>query len=312
MLDAELLEAVIGSPDPEKRAKEVEIAIDLAAGEHDADGLPPLDDLRFQALSPPALIADDEPLARRNLRLLLEKDPQIEILEECRNGREAVKAINALSPDLIFLDIQMPEMDGFEALARVGPEHIQAIIFVTAFDQYALKAFDVHALDYLLKPFDDERFAHALERAKSQIEAREIDRLSKRLLALLEERDSERKRPRQETNYLTRVMIKVSGRVTLLKVDEIDFIEADGNYAKLHVGRKAHLLREKMHDLEGRLDPAKFVRIHRSVIVNLDRIKEMHPHFNGDYIVVLDDGRKLRLSRTRRENLEARLNLNHG
>jgi two-component system, LytTR family, response regulator len=253
------------------------------------------------------LIIDDEPLARRNLRLLLEKDPQIEILEECRNGREAVKAINALSPDLIFLDIQMPEMDGFDVLARVGPERIQAIIFVTAFDQYALKAFDVHALDYLLKPFDDERFANALERAKSQIEAREIDRLSKRLLALLEERDSERKVSRRETNYLTRVMIKVSGRVTLLKVDEIDFIEADGNYAKLHVGRKAHLLREKMHDLEGRLDPAKFVRIHRSVIVNLDRIKEMHPHFNGDYIVVLEDGRKLRLSRTRRENLEARL-----
>src|SRR5918997_1536286 len=250
---------------------------------------------------------DDEPLARRNLRLLLEKDPQIEILEECRNGREAVKAINTLSPDLIFLDIQMPEMDGFDVLARVGPEHIQAIIFVTAFDQYALKAFDVHALDYLLKPFDDERFAHALERAKSQIEAREIDRLSKRLLALLEERESARNGAREQQNYLTRLMIKASGRVMLLKVDEIDFIEADGNYAKLHVGRKAHLLREKMHDLETRLDPAKFVRIHRSVIVNLDRIKEMHPHFNGDYIVVLEDRRELRLSRSRRENLEARL-----
>ncbi len=255
------------------------------------------------------LIIDDEPLARRNLRLLLERDPQIEILEECRNGREAVKAINALSPDLIFLDIQMPEMDGFDVLARVEPENIHAIIFVTAFDQYALKAFDVHALDYLLKPFDDERFAHALDRAKTQIEAREIDRLSKRLLALLEERESERKGERQKTNYLTRLMIKVAGRVTLLKVEEIDFIEADGNYAKLHVGRKSHLLREKMHDLEGRLDPAKFVRIHRSVIVNLDRIKEMHPHFNGDYIVVLEDGRQLRLSRTRRENLESRLKI---
>jgi two-component system LytT family response regulator len=255
------------------------------------------------------LIIDDEPLARRNLRLLLEKDPQIEILEECRNGREAVKAINALSPDLIFLDIQMPEMDGFDVLERVGPNHIQAIIFVTAFDQYALKAFDVHALDYLLKPYDDERFAHALERAKSQIEAREIDRLSKRLLALLEERESARQATKNENNYLTRLMIKVSGRVMLLKVEEVDFIEADGNYAKLHVGRKSHLLREKMHDLEGRLDPAKFVRIHRSVIVNLDRIKEMHPHFNGDYIVVLEDGRQLRLSRTRRENLEAKLKL---
>jgi two-component system, LytTR family, response regulator len=253
------------------------------------------------------LIVDDEPLARRNLRVLLEKDPQIEILDECRNGREAVKAINTLSPDLIFLDIQMPEMDGFDVLERAGPEHIQAIIFVTAFDQYALKAFDVHALDYLLKPFDDERFAHALRRAKSQIEARQINKLTQRLLALLEERESERKVSLEQKNYLTRLMIKASGRVMLLKVDDIDFIEADGNYAKLHVGRKAHLLREKMHDLEVRLDPAKFVRIHRSIIVNLDRIKEMHPHFNGDYIVVLHDGRQLRLSRTRRENLVHRL-----
>ena len=253
------------------------------------------------------LIVDDEPLARRNLRVLLEKDPQIEILDECRNGREAVKAIKSLSPDLIFLDIQMPEMDGFDVLARTGPQYIQAIIFVTAFDQYALKAFDVHALDYLLKPFDDERFAHALQRAKSQIEAREIDRLSKRLLALLEERESERKGSGDQEKYLTRLMIKDSGRVMLLKVNDIDFIEADGNYAKVHTGRKAHLLREKMNDLEARLDPAKFVRIHRSIIVNLERIKEMHPHFNGDYIVVLEDGRKLRLSRTRREALIHRL-----
>ena len=257
------------------------------------------------------LIVDDEPLARRNLRVLLERDAQIEILEECRNGREAVKAIKNLSPDLIFLDIQMPEMDGFDVLAHVGPEQIQAIIFVTAFDQYALKAFDVHALDYLLKPFDDERFARALERAKSQIAAREIDKLSKRLFALLEERESERKGSIQEEHYLTRLMIKASNRMVLLKVGDIDFIEADGNYAKLHVGRKAHLLREKMHDLEGRLDPAKFVRIHRSVIVNLDRIKEMQPHFNGDYIVVLEDGRQLRLSRTRREHLESKLNISH-
>jgi two-component system LytT family response regulator len=150
-----------------------------------------------------------------------------------------------------------------------------------------------------------------LERAKSQIAAREIDKLSKRLFALLEERESERKGSVQQESYLTRLMIKASNRMVLLKVEDIDFIEADGNYAKLHVGRKAHLLREKMHDLEGRLDPAKFVRIHRSVIVNLDRIKEMQPHFNGDYIVVLVDGRQLRLSRTRREHLEARLNISH-
>lgn len=257
------------------------------------------------------LIVDDEPLARRNLRVLLEKDPQIEIVDECRNGHEAVKAINTHSPALIFLDIQMPEMDGFDVLAHVGPEQIQAIIFVTAFDQYALKAFEVHALDYLLKPFDDERFTRALERAKSQIAAREIDQLSERLLALLEDRKSERKGDEQP-KFLTRLMIKTSNRMMLLKVEDIDFIEADGNYAKLHAGRKTHLLREKMNDLEGRLDPAKFVRIHRSVIVNLDRIKEMHPHFNGDYIVVLDDGRQLRLSRSRREQLEARLKFSHG
>ena len=255
------------------------------------------------------LIVDDEPLARRNLRVLLEKDSQIEIVDECRNGHEAVKAINTHLPDLIFLDIQMPEMDGFDVLARVGPEQIQAIIFVTAFDQYALKAFEVHALDYLLKPFDDERFAQALARAKSQISASEIDKLSQRLLALLEDRKGSNE---QQQSYLTRLMIKTSNRMMLLKVDEIDFIEADGNYAKLHTGRKTHLLREKMNDLEGRLDPAKFVRIHRSIIVNLDRIKEMHPHFNGDYIVVLDDGRQLRLSRSRRENLEARLKFSHG
>jgi two-component system LytT family response regulator len=257
------------------------------------------------------IIVDDEPLARRNLRVLLEQDPQIEILDECRNGHEAIKAIDTHSPDLIFLDIQMPEMDGFDVLARVGPEHIQAIIFVTAFDQYALKAFEVHALDYLLKPFDDERFKRALERAKSQIAAREIDKLSQRLLALLEDRKSDRTESTQPQKYLTRLMIKTSNRMMLLRVDEIDFIEADGNYAKLNAGRKTHLLREKMNDLEGRLDPAKFVRIHRSVIVNIERIKEMHPHFNGDYIVVLDDGRQLRLSRSRRENLEAKLKFSH-
>jgi two-component system LytT family response regulator len=257
------------------------------------------------------LIVDDEPLARRNLRLLLERDRQIEIVDECRNGREAVEAIETHAPDLIFLDIQMPEMDGFDVLECVGPENIQALVFVTAFDQYALKAFEVHALDYLLKPFDDERFNHALQRAKAQIEAREINQLSQKLLVLLEERETERKGTPPHEDYLTRLMIKVSGRVVLLKVDEIDFIEADGNYAKLHVGGKAHLLREKMNDLEGRLDPAKFVRIHRSIIVNLDRIKELHPHFNGDYIVVLEDGRQLRLSRTRREHLEARLKISH-
>jgi two-component system LytT family response regulator len=253
------------------------------------------------------LIVDDEPLARRNLRLLLEKDPQIEIIDECRNGREAVKAVESYRPDLIFLDIQMPEMDGFEVIEQVGAESIHAIIFVTAFDQYALKAFEVHALDYLLKPFDDARFKKALQQAKFQIEQREINKISKKLLALLEDREHRLEHSIHTKTYLTRLMVKLASRVILLNVNEIDWIEADGNYAKLHVGRKAHLLREKMHDLESQLDPQKFVRIHRSIIVNLDRIKELHPHFNGDYIVVLTDGVQLKLSRSRREQLESRL-----
>ncbi len=253
------------------------------------------------------LIVDDEPLARRNLRLLLESDSQIEIIGECRNGKEAVKAIEASRPDLIFLDIQMPEMGGFDVIDQVGAEHVQAIVFVTAFDQYALKAFEVHALDYLLKPFDDLRFTQTLARAKLQIESREINKISKRLLALLEERESQKVLSTRQKPYLTRLMIKLASRVVLLKVEDIDWIEADGNYAKLHVGKKAHLLREKMHDLESQLDPQRFVRIHRSIIVNLDRIKELHPHFNGDYIVVLEDGRQLKLSRSRREQLETRL-----
>ncbi|HEY9501093.1 MAG TPA: LytTR family DNA-binding domain-containing protein [Pyrinomonadaceae bacterium] len=253
------------------------------------------------------LIVDDEPLARRNLRLLLEKDPQIEILEECRNGREAVKSIEQHVPDLVFLDIQMPEMDGFDVLENVGPEGMPAVVFVTAFDQYALKAFEVHALDYLLKPYDDTRFLQALQRAKGQIESREINKVSKRLLALLEERENLREVTNRKPAYLKRLMVKLANRVVLLKVDEIDWIEADGNYAKLHIGPKSHLLREKMHDLEKQLDPDKFVRIHRSIIVNLNRIKELQPHFNGDYIVVLDNGRQLRLSRSRREQLESKL-----
>jgi two-component system LytT family response regulator len=253
------------------------------------------------------VIVDDEPLARRNLRLLLEKDPQIEIVDECRNGLEAVRAIQNLTPDLIFLDIQMPEMDGFDVLEKIDAQQILSIIFVTAFDQYALKAFEVHALDYLLKPFDDARFQKALQNAKAQIEKREINKLGTKLLALLEDRMQNRQLHSQEKTYLTRLMIKLANRVILLNVNEVDWIEADGNYAKLHVGRKAHMLREKMHDLEARLDPEKFVRIHRSIIVNLDRIKELHPHFNGDYIILLADGTQLKLSRSRREHLEARL-----
>jgi two-component system LytT family response regulator len=256
------------------------------------------------------LIVDDEPLARRSLRVLLADDPDIEIIGEAGSGPEAVKAIKAQTPDLIFLDIQMPEMNGFEVLEKIDADHLPAIIFVTAFDRYALKAFEVHALDYLLKPFDDARFERALKQAKAQLEQREIKQLSQKLFALLEDRVGNLSTATGRQGYLNRLMVKSAGRVFFLKTEEIDWIEADNYYAKLHTGRKSHLLRETMNDLEAKLDPEKFLRIHRSAIVNLDRIKEMHPHFNGDYIVVLHDGTQLKMSRSRREQIRTILRIN--
>jgi two-component system, LytTR family, response regulator len=255
------------------------------------------------------LIVDDEPLARRSLRLLLKDDPDIEIIGEAASGPEAVKAIKAQAPDLIFLDIQMPEMNGFEVLERIDAASLPAIVFVTAFDRYALKAFEVHALDYLLKPFDDARFERALKQAKAQLEQREIKDLSRKLFALLEEHGGRLAATTERTSYLSRLMVKSAGRILFLKVEEIDWIEADNYYAKLHVGRKSHLLRETMNDLETKLDPEKFLRIHRSAIVNLDRVKEMHPHFNGDYIVVLNDGTQIKMSRSRREQIRTILKI---
>jgi two-component system LytT family response regulator len=252
------------------------------------------------------LIVDDEPLARQNLHVLLKDDPDIEIVGECGSGHEALRIIQAQQPDLLFLDIQMPEMNGFDVLKRIDLKRLPAIIFVTAFDQYALKAFEVHALDYLLKPFNDARFEKALRQAKSQVEQREINNLSRKLFALLEDRQdiSQADKPEQPA-FLTRLMIKSASRVFFLKVDEIDWIEADDYYVKLHTGRKSHLLRETMNELEAKLEPEKFLRIHRSTIVNIDRIKELSPLFNGDYAVILQDGTELKMSRSRREHAQA-------
>jgi two-component system, LytTR family, response regulator len=256
-----------------------------------------------------ALIVDDEPLARQNISLLLENDPDVDVIGECGSGSEAVRFMKKEAPDLLFLDIQMPEMNGFEVLERLDTEKVPAIIFVTAFDQYAIRAFEVHAMDYLLKPFSDTRFEKALRQAKAQVEQREINDLSKRLIALLEDRENQGATPSRRSSFLSRLMIKSTSRVFFLKVDEIDWIEAADYYVKLHQGRRAHLLRETMGDLESKLDPEKFVRIHRSTIVNLDRVRELHPHFNGEYLVILNDGTELKLSRSRRERLQQMLNL---
>ena len=255
------------------------------------------------------MIVDDEPLARSAIKLLLKGDAEIEVISEAGSGPEAVKLINMSAPDLLFLDIQMPGMNGFEVLEKINVESIPAIVFVTAFDQYALRAFEVHALDYLLKPFDDARFEKALRQAKAQIEQREINRLSQKLFALLEDREERQtEEPRAaRSKYLTRLMIKSASRIFFLKVEEIDWIGAEDYYVRLHFGRKTHLLRETMNELEAKLDPEKFLRIHRSSIINLDRVKEMHAHFNGDYVVILQDGTELKLSRSRREQLQALL-----
>jgi len=252
------------------------------------------------------LIVDDEPLARRNIRLLLKDDPEIEIVGEAANGREALVLIKRHSPDLMFLDIQMPELDGFGVLEGIDAERLPAIVFVTAFDQYALKAFEFHALDYLLKPFDDARFEKALRQAKLQVGQRELKDLSQRLVDLLAAHGNREGNP-AEPRYLSRFLIKSAGRVFFLKTDEIDFVQAEDYYVRLNVGRKGHLLRDTMNEMEAKLDPAKFLRIHRSTIVNIERIRELQQHFNGEYIVVLHDGSQHKLSRSRREQLQTLL-----
>lgn len=253
------------------------------------------------------LIVDDEPLARRNIRILLQDDPQIEIVAEAASGQEALSLLRKQPIDLLFLDIQMPELDGFGVLEKIDSPELPVIVFVTAFDQYALKAFEFHALDYLLKPFDDARFEKALRQAKLQVEQREVKDLSQRLVALLEGRDGSKPAPPSGPQYLSRMLIKSAGRVFFLKTDEIDYVRAEDYYVKLHVGRKGHLLRESMNAMEAKLDPAKFLRIHRSTIVNIERIRELQQHFNGEYIVVLHDGTEMKLSRSRREQLQTLL-----
>jgi two-component system, LytTR family, response regulator len=260
------------------------------------------------------LVVDDEPLARRNLRVLLEADPEVELVGEASGGAEALALISEHSPDLVFLDVQMPELDGFGVLERLEAEKLPVVIFVTAFDKYALKAFDFHALDYLLKPFDDSRFEKALARAKQQLAQRELKNLSRRLISLLEDRGGG---PRavedagapgdKPARYQTRFLIKSAGRVSFIRADEIDWIEAEDYYVKLHVKGRGHLLRETMNDIEARLDPEVFVRVHRSSIVNLERVRELQQLFGGDYAVVLHDGTQLKLSRARRERVESLL-----
>lgn len=254
-----------------------------------------------------ALIVDDEPAARAAIATLLAEDPEIRIVGECADGRSALAAVEADAPDLLFLDVQLPVMDGFTMLRQLNGVDLPAVVFVTAYDQYALKAFEVHALDYVLKPFDDQRFREAVARVKRQIRQGKLGALSEQLLALLESGAGPRAPAQVPGQYLKRLVIKSGGRVTLLGVKDIDWIEADGDYVKIHVGRTWHLLRETMKQLEAQFDPARFVRIHRSTIVNIERIKELQPYFRGEYVLILQDGSSLKLSRGYKEHLEAAL-----
>ena len=245
------------------------------------------------------LIVDDEPLARQRLRRLLQADPDITIVGECGDGQQAVTDLQQLQPDLVFLDVQMPVLDGFDVLQALGDTALPAVIFVTAHDRYALKAFEVHALDYLLKPFDKARFAAALERAKIQIRQGNATALNERLQQLLQNTPG-RSGPK-------RLMIKSSSRIYFVRIEDIDWIEAAGNYVRLHVGEEEHLLREGLTALENKLDGGRFVRIHRSTIVNIERIRELQPVFHGDYVIILHNGTELALSRSCRDRLEESL-----
>ncbi len=253
------------------------------------------------------LIVDDELLARTRIRNLLRGRREFQIAGECANGRDAVTQIEQQQPDLVFLDVQMPDLDGFGLVksiaAGINAACLPVIVFVTAYDQYAVRAFECHALDYLLKPFDDERFEKALGWAKAQIERNRMHELSQRMLALLEEFPGNRPPADAEPRKLSQLMVKSGGRVLFVKTEEIDWIEAEGCYARLHTGRQSHLLRETMSALESQLDQQTFLRIHRSTIINRDRIRELLPQSHGEYAVVLQDGTQLRLSRSYRDKL---------
>lgn len=244
-----------------------------------------------------ALIADDEALARRRLRQFIAEVPDIEIVGECEDGRRAVSLVKSLAPDLLFLDVQMPLLDGFGVIREVGAGSVPAVVFVTAFDQFALRAFEAHALDYLLKPFGRERFMQAVGRARRQIGDANVKQRLDSLIGGLSER----------TRYSARLAVKARGRTVILLTDEIDWVGAADNYLELHAGTSSYVVRETMSQLQSKLDPQKFVRIHRSTLVNVERVKELHPMFAGDQVVLLHDGTKLQVSRTHRQRLMALL-----
>ena len=244
------------------------------------------------------LIVDDEPLAREGLRMLLAEDPEVTAIHAAKDGRQAVAAIRKTRPDLVFLDVQMPEMDGFGVVREVGAERMPAVVFVTAHDRYAIQAFEINAIDYLLKPVTRERFAQALERAKARLHLEPPEEPSRQILSLLETLAAPRR-------SLKRLAVRSAGKTVFVDVGDIDWIEAAENYVKLHAGRAAHLLHVAMNTLEESLDPEVFLRVHRSLIVNVGRIKELQPAVHGEYVITLHNDVRLRSGRTYSDKLKA-------
>ena len=260
------------------------------------------------------LVVDDEPLARQRIRRLLQAEPDVEVVGEATTGREAVQCIAELHPDIVCLDVQMPELDGFGVLRELGDGPIPLVLFVTAYDEHALRAFDVHAVDYVLKPVDADRFRTAFQRARTQIQQSSAANRLGELLATVRRvsggsaptngNGTTHATPGAPPSFSSRILVKHDGRMFFVKVGDIDWIEADRNYVRLHVGKVSHTVRERISHLEESLDPRLFARIHRSTIVNLNRVREMQQWFSGDYVVILDNGERLRLSRHYRDRVE--------
>jgi two-component system, LytTR family, response regulator len=245
------------------------------------------------------IVADDEALARRKLRILLDSEPGVHVVAECRNGEQTLAALKDYKPDVLLLDIQMPDADGFQVLKAIPSDEMPIVIFTTAYDQYAIRAFEAHAMDYLLKPFDHERLHQAIERTRVELLRTQDRQLTHRILNLL-----------SNVNVKDRLIVKAGGRVLFLDLEDIDWVEAAANYVKLNVGKESYLLREAIGRMSEKLDPAQFVRIHRSTIVNVRKIKELQPCNSGEYIVVLKSGKELSCSRGHRAGLQQLIDQN--
>lgn len=250
-----------------------------------------------------AIIVDDEPLALRGLKLRLAEYPQIEVIAECGNGRQALEKIAHLQPDILFLDIQMPGLNGFDVAAQLQPEQMPAIIFVTAFDQYALQAFDVHALDYVLKPVDEQRLAVTVERVMGHFQNREAIAEKGRLLAFIDGMNTDSDKNALEQCYPDKIAVKDRSETTLVETQDIDWVDAAGDYMCLHVSGKTHILRATMKQLESQLNPDIFLRVHRSTIVNIHNVEKIITHSNSEYYLVLTCGEKLKMSRSYKDKI---------